>query len=65
MFKELKGLGVVVKQLSKALHQVVSVRTPAGSCLLHSVILPLSVAYSVSPPCTLLIAFLMRSHLSL
>lgn len=26
MFKELKGLGVVVKQLSNQLHQVVSIR---------------------------------------
>lgn len=35
MFKELKGLGVVVKQLSREIHRVVSTEGPSESALCH------------------------------
>lgn len=46
MFKELKGLGVVVKQLSNELRKVVSIGSQLG--LLSVILLPLSLPLSPS-----------------
>lgn len=59
MFKELKGLGVVVKQLSNELRKVVSSMGPSGSTLCHHSLSPLLSSQLMHSQCVA------TSHLSL
>lgn len=61
MFKELKGLGVVVKQLSNQLHQVVSIRNSC-SHLVFSLFLAVSLHLFIQLPSYLYHNYIFLCH---